>query len=250
MSQAISLGFHELIGIIGGIFRGSLSTGQFSIITVWLGAACTLGIYSLLYKENPVYRIFEYLFLGVGAAYGFLRLYQDNLMVYWYGPLKEGQWWWMIPFLFGCLYFTIYIDKLSWMARTLIGTLMGIVAGFTLTQTVVITYFPQITDSFKPLLPGSVRAYHVMAGKPMIDTAGYEAGNNIVYFVTLVAVMTYFFFSFEHRNKVVTGTAKLGRYLLMLSFGTMFGATITARVALAVSRMLYLLHDWLRLIKI
>lgn len=250
MSHSIPVGLHEFACIVSGTFRGSLSTGQFSIITVWFAAICTLGIYSLLYKENPVYRIFEYLFLGVAAAYGFLRLYQDNLMVMWYSPLKAGQWWWMIPFLFGCLYFTIYIEKLSWMARTLIGTLMGIVAGFTLTQVVVITYFPQITDSFRPLLPGSVAAYHAMSGKPMVDAAGTEAANNIVYFVTLVAVMTYFFFSFEHRNKLVTGTAKLGRYLLMLSFGTMFGATITARVALAVSRVLYLLHDWLKVIKI
>jgi hypothetical protein len=214
-----------------------------------VAAACTIGIYTLLWRENPVYRIFEYLFLGIGAAYGFLRLYQDNLMRMWWAPLKSGEWWWMIPFLLGLLYFTIYFDKVSWMARTLIGTLMGLVAGYQF-QLVVITFFPQITDSLRPLTPAAVRAFHAAHAVPAVDRSVIEAANNAVFFVTLVAVMTYFFFSFEHRSKAVVGTARLGRYLLMISFGTMFGSTITARVALAVSRIMYLLGDWLHLIKV
>lgn len=231
-------------------FSGTLTTGQFTLITVWVGAACTIGIYTLLMRENPVYRFFEYLFLGVGAAYGFLRLYQDNLMIMWWAPLRDGQWWWMVPFLLGLLYFTIYFDKFAWMARMLIGVLMGVAAGYAFQQ-VVIVYLPQVTSSFQPLTPGAVEAWSKTQGTPITGNAAWiTAGNNIVFFITLVAVMTYFFFSFEHKNKGIAWTAKLGRWLLMISFGTMFGSTITARVALAVSRIMYLLSDWAHLIKI
>lgn len=219
----------------------NLTPAMFDTVEVWVGAICTIAIYSLLYRENPVYRIFEYLFLGLGAAYGLLRVFQDNLIDKWWIPLAEGQWWWIVPFLFGLLYFTLYIPKISWMARTLIGTLMGLVAGYSFVQVARI-YIPQVRSSFQPLLPDSV-----IAGGA---ASWYEAGNNIVFFVTLVSVMTYFFFSFEHRHKAVTGTAKLGRWLLMISFGTMFGSTITARIALAVSRVLYLLDDWLHILKV
>jgi hypothetical protein len=218
---------------------------------IWAGALCTLGIYSLLYRENPVYRFFEYLFLGVGAAYGATRIFQDNLITEWWRPLKDGQWWWMIPFLFGLMYFGIYTKKFAWMPRMLIGTLMGLAAGQQI-QIVAVTYFPQITDSFRPLWPSSVTAYQKATDAAIVATgaaARTEALNNIVFFITLIAVMSYFFFSFEHRAKPVQYSAKLGRWLLMISFGTMFGSTITARVALAVSRIVYVLGDWMGLVK-
>lgn len=242
----------------------TFETAEFNTIAAWIGVACTLAIYSLLYRENPVYRLFEYIFLGVGAAYGATRLLQDVLITDWWAPLSEGQWWWMIPFLIGLLYFTIYFEKLSWMARMLIGTLMGLAAGLQI-QLVAITYFPQIRDSFRPLLPGAVPLYNDLMGRQpptgedvlvpsfLADrVSGLEwsmistVANNWVFLITLVAVMTYFFFSFEHKNRTITSTAKLGRWLLMISFGTMFGSTITARVALAVSRIVFVLETFLQ----
>ncbi len=223
----------------------TFTTAQFDVLTAWIGVACTLAIYSLLYRENPVYRFFEYVFLGVGAAYGATRLLQDVLITDWWGPLSQGAWWWMIPFLIGLLYFTIYFDKLSWMARMLIGTLMGLAAGLQI-QLVAITYFPQIRDSFRPLLPGAVPFYNDLMGRPPAPNNMVAAANNWVFLITLVAVMTYFFFSFEHKNRTITNTARLGRWLLMISFGTMFGSTITARVALAVSRILFVLETFLQ----
>lgn len=240
---------NSFLNVVESAFRGSLTTAQFGLITVWVGAICTIGIYTLLYRENPVYRVFEYLFLGVGAAYGFLRLFQDNLIIMWWTPLAAGYWPWIIPFLLGMLYFTIYFDKFAWMARMLIGVLMGVAAGYAFQQ-VVILYLPQITSSFQPLTPGAVTAWSTKQGAPITGgEAWITAADNIVFFVTLVAVMVYFFFSFEHKNRGIKWTAQLGRWLLMISFGTMFGSTITARVALAVSRIMYLMDNWLHWIK-
>jgi hypothetical protein len=131
----------------------------------------------------------------------------------------------------------------------LIGTLMGVAAGYAFQQ-VVIVYLPQVTSSFQPLTPAAAVAWSKASGTPLTDSPAVTSFNNIVFFVTLIAVMTYFFFSFEHKNKGIAWTAQLGRWLLMISFGTMFGSTITARVALAVSRIMYLLIDWAHLIKI
>lgn len=222
----------------------NISPEQFTLIQLWFAGICTLAIYSLLYKENPVYRVFEYMFLGLGSAYGFSFLYKDVMIPKLWDPLTQGQWWWFIPFLFGLLYFTVYSGRFSWMARTLIGTLMGLAAGYQFTQ-VVNQYFPQIRDSFRPLTPGAVEAVRAANNVVTAQPAWHEAANNVVFFITLIAVMTYFFFSFEHRNKTVVKTAQLGRWLLMISFGTMFGSTITARAALAISRIIFIVYDWI-----
>jgi hypothetical protein len=38
-------------------------------LSVWIGVLCTLAIYSLLYRENPIYRFFEHMYIGLAAGY-------------------------------------------------------------------------------------------------------------------------------------------------------------------------------------
>ena len=35
---------------------------------VWISALLTLGIFSFLYKDNPVYKFCEHLFVGISAG--------------------------------------------------------------------------------------------------------------------------------------------------------------------------------------
>ena len=45
-----------------------LITNHETALTLWLGALCTLGIFSLLYKENPYYRLCEHIHRIVDGA--------------------------------------------------------------------------------------------------------------------------------------------------------------------------------------
>ena len=38
-------------------------------LSVWLAALLTLFIFSFLYKDNPLYKFAEHLFVGVSAGY-------------------------------------------------------------------------------------------------------------------------------------------------------------------------------------
>ena len=44
---------------------------------MWLGVACTLGIYSILYRENKVFRFFEHVYLGLAAGYTISKTWND-----------------------------------------------------------------------------------------------------------------------------------------------------------------------------
>ena len=62
-----------------------------------------------------------------------------------------------------------------------------------------------------------------------------------------MACLTYFFFSIEHKG-VVGRTAKVGIWVLMITFGAGFAYTVMGRITLLTQRIEFLFGDWLRLI--
>jgi hypothetical protein len=197
-----------------------------------IGALCTLGIYSILYRENPVFRFFEHVFIGVAAGYGFYFIITNVLHPLWWTPLvREGKWYWAFPFLIGAMFYLIYSRRLVWMARLVMVSFMGLFAGSQF-KGFITGYVPWIRSSFQP----------VLGPKPP-----YVQFTNLAMFITLITVMSYFFFSISHKNRTVTGSARVGRWLLMLAFGAIFGSTVMGRMALFIDRVAFLLFDFLRL---
>lgn len=199
-------------------------------IVVWLAALSTLAIFSILYRENAVYRFFEHVFIGLATGYGLYRLWNDVLLPNWWTPMVvEGRWAWIFALVVGSMFYTIYTPRYAWMSRLLMTTLMGMAAGIAFKGFATL-YVPQLVASFRPV---------VQAAPP------YILFNNLLIVLTIITVMTYFFFSFEHKNRVVRGSATLGRWLLMIAFGAIFGSTVMARMALLTYRIWFLLHEWL-----
>jgi hypothetical protein len=70
--------------------------------------------------------------------------------------------------------------------------------------------------------------------------------DNWVAVVTVVCVMSYFFFSFKKRGPAVVAASNVGRYLLMIGFGAFFGNTVMTRMSFLLDRLMFLIDDWLR----
>lgn len=196
-----------------------------TLITL-LAVAATLGIFSILYKENPAYRLFEHIFIGLATGYGISVLWTEVLVPNWWMPMTAGkQWYWVFALVAGLMFYTIFIPRYAWMSRLLMTTLMGMAAGAVF-QGFARLYVPQLAASFLPLVQ---------------TKAPYILMKNVIIVVTIVTVMTYFFFSFEHRSKAVRGSAITGRWLLMIAFGAIFGSTVMARMALLTYRIWFLI---------
>lgn len=201
----------------------------------WIAAIATLAILSVVYRENPFYRFFEHLFVGVATGYGVFIVWRDALQETWWAPISGGGWYWILAPLLALLYYTIYSPKYAWLSRFWISIMFGLGAGAAF-RGFANQVFPQVGASFLPLIPGEGLTWT-------------EALNNLVFIGTLLAVMVYFFFSFRHENKVVSGTARVGRWLLMIAFGAIFGSTVMARFSLLIDRIHFLLADWLHWIR-
>ncbi|MEE9553905.1 MAG: hypothetical protein V3W18_06365, partial [candidate division Zixibacteria bacterium] len=47
----------------------------------WLAAFFTIGIASFLYKDNPLYKFCESVFVGISAGYWAVTLFWDNMVL-------------------------------------------------------------------------------------------------------------------------------------------------------------------------
>lgn len=90
---------------------------------------------------------------------------------------------------------------------------------------------------------GAMAAMSAKVGQEVYTS---QAVSNIIFLITLLSVLTYFLFSFEQKGKFINGFTKLGRWLLMVGFGAMFGSTVMGRFALLIDRMYFVVIEFLR----
>ena len=222
-----------------------------------LGVIATLGVFSILYQENPVFRYLEHIFIGLATgwsvAFTWFQLVKPKWFLpfvpaYWSGSdasTPHGQWWLIFALLIGLLFFTVYFPKISWMNRFAISVLMGWAAGNAFQQFMG-TVAPQLVAAFRP----PVTTYAVQ-GLPNGDNyhlwGVWLHPYTLVALVALVCTFAYFFFSLEHKYSWVRQPAKAGRYLLMITLGIIFGTTVMSRFTLLIGRLEYLrmaFIDW------
>jgi len=156
------------------------------VLPVILGGIATLAIYSFLVKENPFYRFFEHLYIGIATGFGIVFGVQRFLWPEFFRPMlgydrevfADGaydrpwrSWYlfYLLPFAFGMLYYFIYSRKRQWLSRVVIAWSLGVSGGFAL-KGFFAQYMPQIIGSFKPLVAvhtverGLLINFHDMAG--------------------------------------------------------------------------------------
>ncbi|MCX8053776.1 MAG: hypothetical protein N3B12_08200 [Armatimonadetes bacterium] len=199
-------------------------------ISIWCGAVSTFAIYSVLYAENRLYRLFEHIFIGLAAGFGVYITWSQVLAPKWWQPMVlKGHWYWAFAAVLGSMFYFMYSRKHAWISRVIFGLFMGLSAGLMFRDLYEI-YFPQMGASMKPLLGKSMSVWATL--------------NVIVFYVILLCSMSYFFFSFEHANPVIKRSAAAGRWFLMIGFGAIFGSTVMGRMTLFIGRVNFLLNDW------
>lgn len=202
-------------------------------IWVWIAAILTLAIYSFLYKDNIIYKIAEYLLVGVSIGYTTAITWHNVIIAKMVVPVVDYHRYYMIiPAIIGCLMFTRFFKKVSWLSKIPISFIIGAGAGIG--------------------LPLSFQTYVLEHTKDTI-VIPWHGGNTmllvdaLLIFIGVVATLVYFFFSVKHKG-VVGKIANVGIWYIMISFGATFGFTVMARMSLFIDRMQFLLHDWLGLI--
>ncbi len=194
-----------------------------------VAAVLTLAIFSYLYKDNPIYKFAEYLFVGIGAGYWFCVEWHNVLVPNLFSKLIAGDLLLLIPLALGLLLFTRFMGKISWLSRWAMGLMVGTFSGLAVIGFLQSELIAQIQANLLSVNTGSMSTNV----------------NNAILIVGLVTSLVYFFFSSEHKG-AVGGTARVGIWFLMISFGASYGFTVMARISLLIGRLMFLIEDFPR----
>lgn len=211
-------------------------------VWVWIAALLTLAIFSILYKENPFYRVAEHLFLGLSLGYSLAIVWHNALLQVVFQPLfVQGQWILIIPILIGLLFFTRLIPKVSWMIRIPIAISLGWGSGLGIPLIFQASILKQMKAGIEPLTPAA------FSPDSLFSLSGGFWG--IIILIGTLATLMYFFFSRKEKSVLSTVVSPVGIFFIMLGFGATFGLTVMSRVSLLIGRLQFLLRDWLGIIQ-
>jgi hypothetical protein len=197
-------------------------------IGIWVAAAYTLMIYSYPYKDTPLFKFAEHTMIGLGIAITTIMGIRNILDIAVGSIVNKGEFAWIIPILLGLALFTRYSRQYAWLSRWPLALLVGVGIGVSMGSSVDASFLAQIRST----------------------VTGVNTLNKALLGIMIIITITYFIFSIgkEQREKgTFKYTSQLGRYVMMLCFGALFGNTIMTRMALFIGRMNFLLFEWLKL---
>ncbi len=201
-----------------------------NIIGTWIAAGLTIAIFSFLYRDNPLYKFAEHLYVGVSAGFGVIYVWAFDLkpMLIDRFISEHGveRWILLIPAILGVLMLTRWTGKLAYLSRLPISFTVGIGAGLGITGSIQGFLLPQMQATLLPL----------------------TTINNIILVIGVITTILYFYFSREFKGKGWQLALRAGIVFIMVSFGASFGYTVMARISLLIGRVFFLLSDWLHLI--
>lgn len=209
-------------------------------IGIWVAGILTLAIMSFLYKDNPLYKIAESIFIGVSTGYWAVYTYFNVIDPILIGNIQKGQWSYIFAGILGVLILARLLPNVGWISRWPLAFIIGITAGMQFTAFLESNVMEQITASIVPL-----NNWDFSSVSKFLACSGFK---DTFITVGVISILIYFFFSKEHKG-AFGGTAKVGILFLMVSFGASFGNTVMARISLLIGRMDFLLKDWLGLIQ-
>ncbi|RKX69732.1 hypothetical protein DRP43_04075, partial [candidate division TA06 bacterium] len=169
-------------------------------IWIWIAAILTLAVYSFLYKDNIFYKTAEYLVVGVSVGYSVAITWHNVIISKMVVPVVDYHLYYMIiPAIIGCLMFTRFFKKVSWLSKIPISFIIGWGAGVA--------------------IPLGFQMYILEHVKNTILIPWYDGNigslvNALIIFIGVVATLTYFYFSAKHKG-VVGKIANLGIWYIM-----------------------------------
>src|SRR5215475_13183257 len=205
-----------------------------TIIGAWVATGLTLFIFSFLYKDNPLFKLAENLYVGVSVGYTIVKTYDTVIMhLIWKPIVENGEWALLIPVAIGLLMLTRYVPKAAWMSRYAFAFIVGVGSGLAIPRVISSYILKQIEDTVRPLLtlvPGDGVTFTWSLLNPASGL------NTIIILVGVSSVLFYFFFSVEHTGPG-RAVARTGILFLMIAFGAAFGYTVMARMSLLIGRL-------------
>jgi hypothetical protein len=196
------------------------------ILFVWTAVFVSFGCLSYLYRENPLFRFVEHLYvaLSVGAGVSYDLWFFQN---YLYNPVVyRGRWDFVIPWaLIGLCYYFFFSRKYFWLYRIPIAIGIGYGTGTMLRGTVRADFVTQINAAIV---------------NPLFAADPYTTFNRFVLFIGTFVSIFFFIFTVEMRGPLKSAN-RVARWFILGALGASFANTVMGRESLLIQRFELLL---------
>ena len=210
---------------------------------IWVSAILTLLVFSYLLGDTPLFRLAQAIFVGVAIGYGLNVAVQWILIPRLLNKLAvpSPSWLYFVPLTLGIL--LLLKARAAWASAGNISVafLFGVGAALAIGGALTGALVPAVEATVVTLTP---------AQNP--DTF---LSNFLLAFGTLGALLTFRFIANQRRpaaralELAARGWSYFGKWFVLAAFGAIFADTAVSRVSILISRVYFLLHDWLGLVR-
>lgn len=200
-------------------------------ISTLIAGLLTIAILTFLYRDNPVYKMAEYLLVGVAIGYALVIAWTSTVMDLLVEPLADGKFSLLIPLILGLMMFARIFPKAAPISRIPLAILIGSGAGAAIPAMLGPRILAQMDDTIFTTID-----------------AGSFFISSLVILIGLLATLSYFYFS-RPQTGALGVSSRIGTYFLMIFFGATFGYTVMSRMSTFIGRAEFLLSDFLGLLK-
>lgn len=192
---------------------------------LWFQWLLMLMVYSyVLYKETPVYRFAEHLYIGITMAIS-LMVAIGNVARIAIRPLMAGEVIYVIPLILGFAMYALLISEYRWVSRYPIAILVGAGFGLGMRGVLIPNLLSQVISTVSPPAGGAPFDWFTFA---------YVA-------IGTICAMTYFLLTYEHTGALSYPT-RIGRWMIMIGLGAYFGNTVLFRMSMLAGRAQFFLQ--------
>ena len=196
----------------------------------------TCMVLSRIFGDNPLFRVAQYLFVGVSLGLAFVVAYHQVLRPAVQALSSGGPGVFTlygVPLLIGLLLLPRITrrQELSWLANIPLALLFGVGAALAVGGAVAGTLKQQILDTARP-----------MEGSPE------QIAGMIVLAVGTIVTLSAFYYTVPRETRIgrlVALSAVIGHWLLMLAFGFFFAGALQTYLSALTERLAFLM-DWFR----
>lgn len=197
----------------------------------------TLLVFSYLLGDNPLFRLAQALFVGVGVGYGIVVVFHYVLVPRL--SLTAANWLLVMPpLLLGLLLWTKMQPSWSRAGNVSVAFILGTGAALAIGGALFGTLVPQVRATILSLDPAD---YSSVMGPSLALDAG------IIAVGTACALLSFYFRAPAPGKRATLGVAlvhfagRVGRYFIMIAFGALFANMVMSQVSLLLGRIEFLM---------
>jgi len=174
---------------------------------------CALAIWSLLYRENIIYRFAEYFYVGFYSAHLLVLGWESAIKIAW-TPVTEGHYIWILPLILSVGFILFFHPKTRVFYMIPIALLVSLGAALGIRGAIHAQLIGQIGGSMVSL----------------IQATGMDSINQIIITVGSFCTLSYFIFTREASGSVRV-MQRVGRIFIMITVGAAYANTGMGRLA-------------------